>query len=304
MRHRSCPDAFGNACWTQDQIHWAYAGKAAEAADGLVRRFRLASTMCRFPLYGREGPDSCPDFDHFGSGAIALQRMLVQEAGDKIFLLPAWPADWDAAFKLHLAGKTIITGTVKDGKLLAWDVQPRARSNSVVIGVPQTRASAAQPVPPNDHPLRAGSDQSGGSRFQGRMGRLTMFRGELDSSAIRELASGDRSHPVVDARVAGSWLNPKPGDTLAVKAEDFSGSVSFEAWIQPAEGESGRVLDKITVGGHDGFLLDAWPKLSLRLIVGPQQRDFDNVLKPGVWQHVAVVINRRTQQVYLDGVKR
>jgi alpha-L-fucosidase 2 len=304
MRYRSCPDAFGNACWTQDQIHWAYAGKAAEAADGLVSRFRLASTMCRFPLYGREGPDSCPDFDHFGSGAIALQRMLVQEAGDRILLLPAWPADWDAAFKLHLAGKTIITGTVKDGKLLAWDVQPRARSNNVVVCQPQTRTSAAQPIPPNDHPLRAGSDQLGGSRFRGQIGRLTMFRGELSSSTIRELASGDRLNPVVNEQLVASWLNPKPGDALAIKAEDFRGPVSFEGWIQPAEGESGRVLDKITVAGHDGFLLDAWPRLSLRLIVGPLQRDFENVLKAGVWQHVAVVINRGTQRVYLDGAKQ
>ena len=105
MKHRSCKDAFGCACWTQDQIHWACAGNAAEAADGLVRRFRIASPMCRFPLYGREGPDSCPDFDHFGAGSVALQRMLVQEAGDKILLLPAWPADWDADFKLHLIAR-------------------------------------------------------------------------------------------------------------------------------------------------------------------------------------------------------
>ncbi|MCX7047479.1 MAG: DUF5703 domain-containing protein, partial [Candidatus Sumerlaeota bacterium] len=75
MKHRSCKDSYGCACWTQDQIHWAYSGNAAEAANGLVRRFRIASPICRFPLYGREGPDSCPDFDHFGSGATALQRM-------------------------------------------------------------------------------------------------------------------------------------------------------------------------------------------------------------------------------------
>ena len=60
MKHRSCKDAFGARCWTQDQIDWACAGCAAEARDGLVRRFRTASPMCRFPLYGREGPDSCP----------------------------------------------------------------------------------------------------------------------------------------------------------------------------------------------------------------------------------------------------
>jgi len=149
MQHRSNKDAFDSACWTQDQIHWAYAGRAREARDGLVRRFRIASTMCRFPLYGREGPDSCPDFDHFGAGATALQRMLVQEAGDKILLLPAWPADWDADFKLHLAGRATLTGTVKAGKLVAWDLQPSSRRNHVVVCPPQGGPATGPAVPPN-----------------------------------------------------------------------------------------------------------------------------------------------------------
>ena len=147
MKHRTCKDAFGCGCWTQDQIHWALAGSAAEAADGLVRRFRIASPMCRFPLYGKEGPDSCPDFDHFGAGAVALQRMLVQEAGDRILLLPAWPADWDADFKLHLMHGTVLTGIVKDAKLTAWDIQPASRKKDVVVCQPQpgkrSRATAS-----------------------------------------------------------------------------------------------------------------------------------------------------------------
>ena len=138
MKHRSCKDMFGCGCWTQDQIDWAYAGKAAEAAAGLVQRFRIASTMCRFPLYGREGPDSCPDFDHFGAGATALQRMLVQEAAGKILLLPAWPAAWDADFKLRLTGGGVLSGTVKAGKLVAWDIRPRSRKADVVVGQPQS----------------------------------------------------------------------------------------------------------------------------------------------------------------------
>lgn len=137
MKHRSCKDMFDCACWTQDQIHWAYAGKATEAAAGLARRFRIASTQCRFPLYGREGPDSCPDFDHFGAGATALQRMLVQEAEGKIFLLPAWPAGWDVDFKLHVTGGGVLTGTVQKGKLVGWQIQPRNRKAEVVVGQPQ-----------------------------------------------------------------------------------------------------------------------------------------------------------------------
>ena len=36
-------------------------------------------------------------------------------------------------------------------------------------------------------------------------------------------------------------------------------------------------------------------------VVGPRQDDFVNVLRPGQWQHVAVVIDRGFARVYLDG---
>ena len=103
----------------------------------MIQRYTHASPQCRFPLYGSEGPDSCPDFDHFGSGSTALQRMLVQEAGEKILLLPAWPANWDTDFKLHLSGKTIVAGQVLDGKLVNWSIEPQSRTKDVVVFDPQ-----------------------------------------------------------------------------------------------------------------------------------------------------------------------
>ncbi|MEI8235106.1 MAG: DUF5703 domain-containing protein [Verrucomicrobiota bacterium] len=145
MQNRTCKDTFGGTCWTQDQIDWAYAGNAEEAAKGLVRRFRIASPSVRFPIYAREGADSVPDWDHFGSGSIALQRMLVQEGQGKINLLPAWPAEWDVDFKLHLQGGTVLTGTVKDGKLVAWDITPTARKADVVVCGPAKSQTAATP---------------------------------------------------------------------------------------------------------------------------------------------------------------
>ena len=133
MKYRSLKDAFGSACWTQDQIDWAYTGNATEAANGLVRRFRVASTMCRFPLFGREGPDSCPDFDHFGSGSTAFQRMLLQETSGKIILLPAWPKDWDVNFKLHAMHNTTLEGEVKNGKIINFKVIPESRRKDVSL---------------------------------------------------------------------------------------------------------------------------------------------------------------------------
>ena len=301
MQHRSCKDAFHCACWTQDQIHWAYAGNAAEAADGLVRRFRIASPMCRFPLYGREGPDSCPDFDHFGAGSVALQRMLVQEAGDTILLLPAWPADWDADFKLHLMRGAVVTGAVTNGKLTAWDIQPASRKKDVVVCPPQPGKPPPPAVPANAHPLRAGADQTGGNRFHGQIGRVTMFRGKLSPAMVRELAAGDRTKTVAGPQVVACWLNPNAGDVLPTRDEDFAAGVSFEAWVFPAAKEAGRILDKLTPGKNDGFLLDTFPKLGLRLIAGSHGKNFQDVLKPDVWQHVAVVLDRGIPRVYLDG---
>lgn len=134
MQHRTQKDAFGGGCWTQDQIDWAYGGDADEAAAGLVRRARIASTMVRFPLFGREGPDSCPDLDQFGSGAVALQRMLVQDEPGKILVLPAWPKNWNVKFKLHAMQNTTVEGEVKDGKIIHLKVTPESRSKDVSFG--------------------------------------------------------------------------------------------------------------------------------------------------------------------------
>ena len=41
----------------------------------------------------------------------------------------------------------------------------------------------------------------------------------------------------------------------------------------------------------------------MRLIVGDRVYGFPKVLKPGIWQHLAVVIDRGMRSVYLDGKK-
>lgn len=81
----------------------------------------------------------------------------------------------------------------------------------------------------------------------------------------------------------------------------MSGPVSVEAWIHPAEKESGRIIDKLTAGVNDGILFDTHPELGLRLIVGDRSVSFPNVLKAGTWQHVAIVAAKGHLKVFLDG---
>lgn len=132
MENRTNKNSFDYKCWTQDQIHWAYAGNAKEAQEGLIHRFRHASTQCRFPVYGSQSPDSCPDFDHFGAGSTALQRMLVQYEDDKIILFPAWPKNWDVNFKLHVPGNTTIEATLKNGEITQLIVTPKEREKDII----------------------------------------------------------------------------------------------------------------------------------------------------------------------------
>ncbi len=132
-KHRTALNAWGGGGWNQDEIAWAYAGDADEAAAGLVKRARSTPFMCRFPLYGQYFADGLPNFPHTGSAATALQRMLVQEADGKIVLLPAWPKKWDVEFKLHLSGQSVITGTVKNGALERWDIEPTERRKDVEV---------------------------------------------------------------------------------------------------------------------------------------------------------------------------
>ena len=131
-----------------------------------------------------------------------------------------------------------------------------------------------------------------------------MFRGALTPDLIEALASGDRTAKLTGDNVVHCLLDPKAGDVLAAELEEITGPVSFEAWIQPAGREAGRIFDNLTAGQRDGFLIDCWPDLNVRVIVGPQQKDHPGALKAGVWQHIAVVLGRNRMDVYVNGEKR
>lgn len=141
------------------------------------------------------------------------------------------------------------------------------------------------PVPASRRPLRLGRDSNGGSQFAGVITGAVARAECLDAEAITKLAA-DKSHsapPLKDILLAD-------GFTVA-------------AWIKPAPGERGRIFDKITAGGHDGFLFDTYPGLALRFIVGESEMSAPDCLKLGEWQHVAATFDAATgaRKIYLNG---
>ncbi len=130
LRHRADRGASG---WCQDDVFMAYLGLADEARKNIVSRARKHDRNERFPAFWGPNFDWTPDQDHGGILMKAFQAMLMQTDGDKIFLMPAWPRDWDVDFRLHAPRQTVIEGKIRDGKLADLKVTPDQRKKDVIL---------------------------------------------------------------------------------------------------------------------------------------------------------------------------
>jgi len=117
--------------WIQGVVHFAHLGMTPEAEELIIRK--LDSGPYRFPAFWPPAIDHAPDHNWGGMAMIGLQEMLIQTGDDRILLLPAWPKEWEVEFKLYAPEKTVVVGTVKEGKVLKLNVSPEKRRTDVVI---------------------------------------------------------------------------------------------------------------------------------------------------------------------------
>jgi len=123
----------GNFGWRQDDIFMAYLGLTEQAREYVVGRARKWHEGSRFPAFWGPNYDWIPDQDHGGVLMKAVQAMLIQTDGRKIFLLPAWPKDWDVDFKVHAPYRTVIEGQVRHGQITQLKVTPPSREKDIEI---------------------------------------------------------------------------------------------------------------------------------------------------------------------------
>ncbi len=123
--------------WTQDAIQTAYLGLADVAASYTATNFSNHHGGSRFPAFWGPNFDWVPDQDHGSVALMALQTMLMQSEGEKIFLFPAWPKKWDVEFKLHAPMSTTVEGAYRNGELKRLRVTPQSRAKDVVKMNPQ-----------------------------------------------------------------------------------------------------------------------------------------------------------------------
>jgi hypothetical protein len=102
-----------------------------EAADLIKKKLKNADR--RFPTWWGPGHDWVPDHNWGGSGMIGLQEMLMQTDGEKIYLLPACPKDWNVSFKLHAPYQTTVEAKVVNGEITELKVTPESRRKDVIL---------------------------------------------------------------------------------------------------------------------------------------------------------------------------
>jgi alpha-L-fucosidase 2 len=188
-------------------------------------------------------------------------------------------------------------------------------------------------TPPNTLPLRIGADQTGANAYRGDIAVVRIYKPALTPAEIAKLAASAPGSTTTVSNLSVEWvfggaapsllrnsplLPAKPSGAVTstnasgVECTRFGGGcftvaddrkftyrkgLTIEAWIRPTSASAGRIVDKITPGGTDGFLLDTHPSNGLRLIVGTETltapfAGFGYAASPTApWLHVAAVVD-------------
>jgi len=121
-----------DVCWGQDGPQAAVLGLTPTAQKAVIHEFESYGAQ-RFQWFWKANSDWIPDLDDAGTGMMTLEMMLMQTDGKRIDLLPAWPKDWTADFKLHAPYQTTIEAHVANGKITGLRVTPASRAKDIVI---------------------------------------------------------------------------------------------------------------------------------------------------------------------------
>jgi hypothetical protein len=118
--------------WRLQAVQVAFVGKAEQAARMVTSNFASHEPYSRFPAFW--GPNQVGQLDqsHGGITMTALQAMLMQVVGRKIYLFPAWPKSWNVNFKLHALYNTTVEGELRGGTVASLKVTPQSRAADVV----------------------------------------------------------------------------------------------------------------------------------------------------------------------------
>ncbi|MDD2598895.1 MAG: DUF5703 domain-containing protein [Kiritimatiellae bacterium] len=221
---------------------------------------------------------------------------------------PATESEWLTAMERQIAATAGKSLKVRYAAHCQWWNNFWQRSwisISANAAAPEQKATTL--IPPNDLKIKVGVDQGGGNQFVGEIGRLSLFKRALSAAEIAKLlANRDALERAADTELIYTAAPEISAELKDLSDWSTSPETTIEAWVKPEQlgGGGARIIDKISVGGSDGILLDTYPGNSLRLICGSRKINAGgDALPADKWSHVAVVISAENQtlELYLNG---
>ncbi len=120
------------AGWTYDGQCAAILGMTDEAKRQLLAKVANKHPNHRFPSMWGPNYDWLPDQTLGGNLMLTLQYMLLQADRGKIYLLPAWPKEWNVRFKLRAPRSTVVECVYHGGRVERLVVTPQSRAADVM----------------------------------------------------------------------------------------------------------------------------------------------------------------------------
>lgn len=256
----------------------------------------------------------------------ALELMLARDERHRLRLAGTLPkpdiapipsCNTEAVEDLYVTNALNIAGGLTDllEGLTIWE---NAKPNPTAVAIarqvklfpPKRTTSDVVPtmmIPRNAHKIKVGVAQDGSAKMQGEMGRVSIFNKAMTAGEIAALAATRNPLKAGDPACLYSGM-PAIESALPVKGNSLMAKqLTLEAWVKPTG--QGRILDKITPGGGDGFLLDLIGDNQVRMIIGSkcggQDKDQASTIQLNQWSHIAAVLNQESANavIYINGKK-
>jgi len=118
--------------WQQTGMQAALLGLTDSAARIMQTNGLAFDKRFRFPGFWGPNYDYTPDQCHAGNYLNTVQLMLLQSEGNKTYLLPAWPKEWNVKFKLHTPGNGQVEAEWKNGKMISAKKFPSDSGTEII----------------------------------------------------------------------------------------------------------------------------------------------------------------------------
>lgn len=119
---------YNNKCWGYDGPTAGILGLTNDCVKILKEKIEIGNDRNhRFPIMWGNA-DWVPDQCYGGNLLMTLQNMVIQSYGETVYVLPAFPKDWNVSFKLYTPYSNCIEGNYKLGK---WVKSPVLKNEAI-----------------------------------------------------------------------------------------------------------------------------------------------------------------------------